>query len=138
MKLQCSCGAKYAFDITPEMAQNPVRFVCPQCGADSSDFVNQLVRQELGLPPASAAPSPPPVAAAETPPPPPTGSRLRISHTEAPAPTQEAAPVSKYCQRHRGVLATEKCTVCEKPICLKCMDSFGFFCSPLCKNKADL
>ncbi len=49
MKLQCSCGAKYAFDITPEMAQKPVRFVCPQCGADSSDFVNQLVRSELGL-----------------------------------------------------------------------------------------
>ena len=47
MKIQCACGAKYAFDATPEMLQNPVRFVCPSCGLDSSDFVNELVRREL-------------------------------------------------------------------------------------------
>ena len=49
MKIQCSCGAKYTFDITPDMADKPVRFVCQQCGLDSSDFVNNLIRQELGL-----------------------------------------------------------------------------------------
>ena len=126
MKLQCSCGAKYAFDVTPEMAQNPVRFVCPECGADSSDFVNEMVRRELGQ-------------AEVTPAVPAGGARLRILHEEKPAAQpQEEAPVSKYCQRHRGVLATEKCTVCHKPICPKCMEQFGFFCSPLCKNKADL
>ena len=48
MKIQCSCGAKYDFDITPGMAQNPVQFVCPACGLDASDFVNDLIRQELG------------------------------------------------------------------------------------------
>ena len=47
MKIQCACGAKYAFDITPDMARNPVRFVCPGCGLDSSEYVNQLVREEL-------------------------------------------------------------------------------------------
>ena len=62
MKIQCSCGAKYAFDVTPETAQTPVRFVCPACGLDSSDFVNRLVRQELGLPEPAAAPGPAPVA----------------------------------------------------------------------------
>jgi len=145
MKLQCSCGAKYAFDITPEMAQNPVRFVCPQCGADSSDFVNELIRRELGLTAASAAPAAPPpvapaaaVAEASPPPPAPAGSRLRITRHETPAPAQEEAPASKFCTKHRGVPVTEKCTVCHKPICPKCMEMFGFFCSPLCKNKADL
>ena len=45
MKLQCSCGAKYVFDATPEMLQNPVKFICPSCGLDASDFVNELIRQ---------------------------------------------------------------------------------------------
>ena len=48
MKIQCGCGAKYEFEITPDMAQNPVQFVCPACGADSSAFVTNLVRQQLG------------------------------------------------------------------------------------------
>ena len=47
MKIQCACGAKYAFDATPEMLQNPVKFVCPGCGLDSSDFVNELIRREF-------------------------------------------------------------------------------------------
>src|SRR5882672_4681053 len=137
MKLQCPCGAKYAFDISPEMVQNPVRFVCPTCGLDSSDFVNELVRREFGAP---APEYTPPVSTPPLPPPPaPAGaSRLRISREEKPAAPVEAAPVSKYCQKHRGVLATEKCAVCKKPICPQCMELFGYFCSPLCQNKADL
>jgi hypothetical protein len=130
MKIQCACGAKYAFDITPDMAQNPVRFVCPACGLDSSEYVNQLVREELAEQAAAAGPPPEPVPA--------TPSRLKIAHEEkAPEPVA-AAPVSKYCQKHRGVLTTEHCTVCQKPICPKCMELFGFFCSPLCREKADL
>src|SRR5215470_16354526 len=58
MKIQCSCGTKYSFDVTPEMARTPVRFVCQTCGRDSSDVVNQLVRQQLG----TSAPTPPPAA----------------------------------------------------------------------------
>jgi hypothetical protein len=130
MKLQCACGAKYAFDITPEMAQNPVRFVCPQCGQDSSDFVNELVRREFGEP--AAAPPPPPAPAATAAP------RLRISHAETPpAPVEETLEESRNCSKHPGVRATEKCTVCRKPICPQCLDLFGYFCSPLCKGKAE-
>lgn len=129
MKLQCPCGAKYAFDTSPEMLQNPVKFVCPSCGLDSSAFVNELIRQEFG------GQTPPPLP----PPPTPAGAaRLKISH-EAPAaaPAPEAPLVSKYCPKHRGVLVTEKCFVCQKPICPKCMEMFGYFCSPLCKHKAE-
>ena len=35
MKLQCPCGVKYAFEITPEMLNQPVTFVCPSCGQES-------------------------------------------------------------------------------------------------------
>lgn len=133
MKIQCACGAKYAFDITPEMAQNPVRFVCPGCGQDSSDFVNQLVRAELAKPTGATPPPPPP--------PVPAAPRLKIAVAEKTAEPEaeaaEAAPASKYCEKHRGVPTTEKCRVCQKPICPQCMAMFGYFCSPLCRNKAD-
>ncbi len=140
MKLQCPCGAKYAFEISPEMVQNPVKFVCPTCGLDSSEFVNDMVRREFGVaapayaPPVSLPPAEAPAAA----------PRLKIAHSTAHAekpaetPPTETAPVSKYCQKHRGVLAEEKCTMCGKPICPKCMELFGFFCSPLCQNNADM
>src|SRR6266496_3379679 len=55
MKLQCACGAKYAFEVRPEMLSKPVQFVCPSCGLDSSAFVNQLVQQELGVAPPPTA-----------------------------------------------------------------------------------
>ena len=137
MKLQCPCGAKYAFDLSPEMVQNPVTFVCPTCGLDSSEFVNEMVRKEFGAPaPEYASPvsAPPPPEPTPTP-------RLKISHAEkpaAPASVDEAAPASKFCSKHRGVPTTEKCTVCNKPICPQCMELFGFFCSPFCQNKADM
>jgi hypothetical protein len=130
MKLQCSCGAKYAFDATPEMLQNPVKFVCPACGLDASAFVNELIRQEFG---GQYTPPPPPPAA------PAPVARLHISHEAPPAAPAAAAPapaVSKFCAKHRE-RATEQCAVCHKPICPKCLELFGYFCSPLCKGKAE-
>lgn len=147
MKLQCTCGAKYAFDTTPEMVQNPVKFVCPKCGQDSSAFVNDLIRREYGAPvaviatPAEPAATPaaaPARTAAPAAPVPPPAGRLRIAHEQpAQPPAEPPAPVSKYCSRHRSELATEKCVICHKPICPKCLTEFGYFCSPLCKGKAE-
>ncbi len=37
MKVQCPCGAKFAFDITADMAHRRVDFACPTCGVDLSD-----------------------------------------------------------------------------------------------------
>lgn len=142
MKIQCSCGAKYAFEVTPEQAQQPVQFVCPACGLDASAYVTQLVRQQFGLPaPApeiAAAPeiasAPPPAPAA--PPPPPVQVRLRRGEAK-PA---EEAPVAdaRFCRKHPGVRTTEQCVVCGRPICPKCMEILGYVCSPLCRQKADL
>jgi len=123
MKIQCACGAKYEFDTTPEMADDPVKFVCPQCGLDSSDRVNDLIREEFGIPPL------PPIAA----------PRLKIARDEnqpAPAPAGSVA-TSKFCTKHPRVPVTGKCAVCQKPICPECMAMFGYFCSPLCKGKAE-
>ena len=136
MKIKCSCGTKYAFDITPEMARTPVRFVCQNCGLDSSDLVNELIRQELaGAVPAEA----PPTVAAPVKAPAST-ARMRISTVPLPAQaggTPAAADAPQYCLKHNHQLATHRCVVCQKPICPKCMELFGYLCSPFCKTKAE-
>jgi hypothetical protein len=153
MKIQCSCGAKHLFDLTPEMVQRPVSFVCPRCGLDASAFVDGLVRQELGqtatpdgepvkvdisaseFTPTQAAPPAPPAASE---PPRPRASVVARVHTPAAAtPVAAAAIAGTPCLKHPGEVALEKCYVCSKPICPKCMELFGYVCSPLCKAKAD-
>jgi outer membrane protein assembly factor BamB len=162
MKVQCPCGAKYAIDVTPEMARDPVRFVCPGCGVDLSGPINDLVRHELGLGQAAAPEAPvatAPVAAAPAP-----SARKRVETTSlhapahatpgklsiarsaatathgtaiatAPEPGGEAADALP-CPKHQGEVAVERCFVCRKPICPKCMELFGYVCSPLCRAKA--
>jgi hypothetical protein len=132
------------------MHKNPVRFVCPVCGVDASEFVDGLVRRELGQ---TSAPGHNPVdvlimaqskanlheALLETPPPPRSATVLR---QEMPAPgcAKEGVmdePDAQVCSKHAGELATAKCYICAKPICPKCMQLFGYVCSPLCKARAD-
>jgi hypothetical protein len=141
MKIQCACGAKYAFDVTPEMAEKPVRFVCQSCGLDSSEFVNGLIRQELGLvtPVAPPLPATGPLPPAE--PGPVATPRLQMARAAQPAgQTGEAAigaETPQFCLKHGGEPCTNHCVVCQKPICPKCMELFGYVCSPLCKARAE-
>jgi hypothetical protein len=126
MKLQCPCGAKYEFELTADMLQNPVQFVCPACGLDSSAAVNELVRQQFG----AATEAPLPVA---------TPARVRVHAPQAqsePAEVEAEAPAQR-CHRHPDQETVESCYVCRKPICPKCMELFGYVCSPLCKAKAE-
>jgi len=153
MKIQCSCGAKYEFELTPAMSTRPVSFVCPVCGVDASDFVDSLVRRELGQ---SNSPSGPPVSITTETPGSATGSTgipiekhpptaLRITRAAPVATSQESEPdltAQDYdapvtCSRHPAEVAMEKCCICSKPICPRCMELFGYVCSPLCKAKAD-
>src|SRR6267154_1286455 len=138
MKVQCSCGAKYEFELNPAMANNPVKFVCPACGLDASEFVDGLIRRELGQsqtpsgvpipialtsPQAASASAP---SEADKPAAPATRPPLTVRpHAPQPSPTQlvaeapaEAAPM---CPRHPGEISTARCFVCSKPICAKCM-----------------
>src|SRR6266850_93827 len=156
MKIQCSCGSRYTLDVTPEMANQPVHFVCSSCGLDASEYVTNLVRQELGASPAPAgipvaAPAPIRVAAPvrvalpAAPSASPAAPRLHISkpaHQSETALPAEAVPTSSadapvLCSKHPGQMATERCYMCQKPICPQCMELFGYVCSPLCKAKAN-
>ena len=147
MKVECSCGTKYEFDVRPEMRDHPVQFVCTACGLDASDFVDALVRRELGQTSKPAgAPVPAVLGAAparlvvratnDTPPVP--AVRLSrsgsASHVQASTPAAGEAP---RCPKHPNEIALDKCFICSKPICPKCMELFGYVCSPLCKAKAD-
>src|SRR5262249_3643505 len=79
-----------------------------------------------------AMPQPPQASAGES-------SRLRINAGAA-APAEavsESHQEAPRCTRHAGQVAHEHCVVCNKPICPKCMELFGYVCSPLCKAKAD-
>jgi len=130
MKIQCACGAKYSFDATPEMLQNPVKFVCPGCGLDSSDYINELIRGEFAGHTPAAPPQP-----AEAP-------RLKIAR-DNPSPSAPAAaaaparPTKEYCPKHMHEPATHHCLVCGRPMCPKCMKLSGHVCSPLCRAKAE-
>ena len=134
MKVECSCGAKFEFELRPEMSDHPVTFVCPQCGRDASSFVDSLVRQRLGQSCAPAGEAVPALAGRTAPAP---GLRLeKPSMASQPAgESLDQSPV--LCAKHPGQVAVEKCYICSKPICPKCMELFGYVCSPLCRAKAD-
>jgi hypothetical protein len=83
--------------------------------------------------PAAAAPAPVQAAPA---------AGLRINKetpaVQAATATEVADPdAPRPCFRHMGQFAVEKCYVCSKPICPRCMELFGYVCSPLCKSKAE-
>jgi hypothetical protein len=114
MKIQCSCGAKYAFDLTPEMGR--LQMVCPACGNDLSAALNNPMRQEAN--------------------PMPLAEGVLLSESPAASPqVQVVGP--QYCPKHPDQVTTDKCYICSKPICPKCMELFGYVCSPLCRGKAN-
>src|SRR6266436_2348494 len=142
MKVQCSCGAQYEFEVTPDVAQRPVQFACSACGGDLSESLTGLFQRELArtaTPVALAARSPQSSIRSSGA----TVPRLRI-HTPEPSPAQTALEGSsepmieeQRCPKHPAELASNKCYVCSKPICPRCMEVFGYVCSPLCKAKAN-
>ena len=142
MKVECSCGAKYEFEVLPDMRDHPVKFVCPACGLDASEFVDGLVRRELGQ---SRVPAGVPVPVILKRQGGPAKARvLSLARDAASASTvpeagagQMAASDAQFRLKHPGQIAAEKCFICSKPICPKCMQLFGYVCSPLCKAKAD-
>jgi len=132
---------------------------------DSSDAVNELIRQQFGTvaapvatlqapPPAPkprapiriAAPAPAtsraaPLAAA---PAVTSGSPLKVQAPAPPAPAEAesasgipAAPSAERCLKHPDQLATNRCQVCQKLICPKCMALTGYVCSAYCKAQAE-
>ena len=148
MKIQCPCGAKYSFDVTPEMAVHPFQLTCPSCQTDLSAAVQPLILQVLGemqaqslVVAAVAAPAVP--TPALEPPAPVAAPKMRVAVAVAkPAPAlvasasaPEAAAIQ--CHRHPSTASVETCRVCKKPICPHCMTQFGYVCSAYCQTQAE-
>jgi hypothetical protein len=85
VKVQCTCGQRYAFDVNPVDGHMPAPVKCPSCGADGTVAANQLIAQAL-----AAQPAPQPVAVPAAPAP--TSSGIRLAIPPPPAPTVAAPP----------------------------------------------
>ncbi len=132
IKVQCNCGAKFSFDVEPVNGQMPCAIACPQCGADATAAANLVISQNL--------PAAQPVAVPAAPP-----QGLRVAGIAA-APAKTAAPPSatttgvapdQLCTRHPRKRVESHCYVCGKPICMDCMQIFGFLCSATCRYQAE-
>lgn len=135
IKVQCACGTRFAFDVEPVKNRMPVRVNCPSCGADGTTAANEFIAQELA-PPADPAPR---IRITGTPP------AIVAPREEAGPPTQEAGEATpaevtaqeiEHCPKHRQEIAVEHCYVCGKPICVSCMQQFGYLCSVYCQSQA--
>lgn len=129
IKIQCSCGTKFSFDVEPVDGKMPAEIFCPKCGADGTDCANQIIQQSS---PAEIAAAP----AVQKP-----RVRLNVVSSVATAPSggesADGTPVQEKCARHPRNIASEHCVVCQKPICMECMQIFGYLCSIGCKYRAD-
>lgn len=71
VKIVCSCGQKYAFDVHPLNGRMPSPIRCPVCGADGTAVANEIIALALKPPPPSPA-TPPPTPTPAAPPSPAT------------------------------------------------------------------
>lgn len=47
IKIFCSCGQKYAFEVVPDAGRMPVPVACPVCHRDGTGDANQLIAKSL-------------------------------------------------------------------------------------------
>src|SRR5688572_14383655 len=89
VKIECSCGQRYAFDVEPVDGRMPAPVACPACGADGTAAANTVISQ--------SAPAAPPVAAAA-----PGPMRVRVAMPKA-APLAAPPPLAaEAATGHRG------------------------------------
>ena len=50
IKIQCSCGSRYKFDVEPVNGRVPVPLACPNCQANWTEHANAMIAQTLGSP----------------------------------------------------------------------------------------
>ena len=66
VKIVCSCGQKYAFDVYPLNGRMPSPIQCPVCGADSTTIADEIIALALKAP-SPAVPPPPPATSSPVP-----------------------------------------------------------------------
>lgn len=97
LKIQCSCGSKYKFDVEPVNGRVPAPLSCPNCQASWTEHANAMIAQTLGLPAPAAQPSPsvPQATVATAAPAASAKFGLRLSGHSAPAQAPAAAAVDE-------------------------------------------
>ncbi|HET7626702.1 MAG TPA: PQQ-binding-like beta-propeller repeat protein [Verrucomicrobiae bacterium] len=139
IKVQCDCGSRFSFDVEPINGKMPVRIQCPSCGADDTALADAVIQEKLALEKPNVSPGAPENSPARP------RLHLQTSASAATAPpasaheneTVGASAESERCAKHPQEPAAEHCRVCKKPICLKCMELFGYVCSVYCRNEAE-
>ena len=131
MKIQCACGAKYSFDATPEMLQNPVRLVCPRLRSGFVGFRQRI--DPAGICRTGARRAATGAGRFSAPENFPRRAACRQRRSKQPP----GSPAEEHCAKHPRELAASHCVVCGKPMCGHCMKLFGHVCSPLCRAKAE-
>jgi hypothetical protein len=101
IKIECSCGSRYKFDLEPVNGRSPTSLACPNCQASWTEHANAMIARQLGVtasPPLVATPTPAPAVATLSagtmaPPAPSQKFALRLSsHAPSEAPAPAAAP----------------------------------------------
>ena len=92
IKIQCSCGQKYAFEVEAPAGVMPYPVVCPICGTDGKPAANLAITQHLPVQTAGTPP-PLPVRAAQPPPPPLSSPSSTVRRNAAGIPQKEPAQV---------------------------------------------
>jgi len=128
LKLQCPCGARFAFEVEPVEGRMPVPVHCPVCGIDATDLANAELAAWGKASTATESSGGPKV-------------RLRVHSPEPhpvalPPPNHPSAP-NGPCPQHPGEVAVDRCRVCGRPICQRCLERYGFVCSVLCQGRAE-
>ena len=122
VKVLCSCGQKYSFDVEPVNGRMPWAIGCPVCSADGTAAANEIIARSMPSPaptaPASLVPQPP---APQAP-----GLRISRAAAEAPAAVAEAAPSGAYGAAHHngGLLGRTTYFVKERVAVLKLTDTY--------------
>jgi len=100
VKIVCSCGQRYQFEVEPVDGRMPVEIACPKCGADGTARANEIIAESFPHP---STPVPPTTSIAAPPAPitgssfvmsmavPETPTKLRISRPAPPPDTNDAA-----------------------------------------------
>src|SRR4051812_29976730 len=129
-------GAANRFAAPPPVATEPIsiRIHAPPVQAPPTAATSE---PPLAPPITIAAPPPPSLAPKGASP---TRVKVSVAGPASPAPTETAtaAPaIVQTCSKHFGEAISNHCMVCQKPICPKCMEIFGYVCSAFCRSKAE-
>lgn len=138
IKVECQCGARFAFDVEPVEGRMPVAVFCPVCGADATERANQVLAETEAAAGAAANATTGGYATSGG-----SDVRLRVHRRDESAqPGQGSARLTRdvageRCPQHPDEVAVERCRVCGRPICRRCMELHGYTCSVLCRGRAE-